>query len=140
MTIAAAAPVRVLIVDDAPAARLLLRQCLTASGRFQVVGEAVDGSDGIHQATIQQPDIILLDVAMPIMDGLEAVPHLARCSPGSLIIMLSGFTADATASEAMGLGAGAYIEKKHHPEEVLRQITDAWESVCIGYNGPVTLQ
>lgn len=119
---------RVLIVDDTSLARRLLRRALSASGRFDVIGEATNGRDGIEQATLHQPDIIVLDLAMPVMDGLEAVPHLARCSPRSLIIMLSGFNVGTAGARAIALGAHVYIDKKHRPAEVLRQIVDAWDS------------
>lgn len=122
--------VSVLVVDDTATMRQLLRYYLRASGRFDVIGEAVDGRDGIEQATLQQPDIILLDLAMPIMDGFEAIEPLTRCSPRSLIIVLSGFDAETNAARSIALGAHGYIEKKHRPDELMRRITDVWESAA----------
>ena len=126
----AAALVRVLLIDDEPALRLVLRYWLSASGRFEVVGEAGDGRQGIEQATCQQPDLIVLDMTMPVMDGLEAIPHLARCSPRSLLVMLSASHTDTAPADAMAAGAHGYIEKGHHPDELLRRIIDVWESAA----------
>ncbi len=125
-----AALVRVLLIDDEPALRLVLRYWLSASGRFEVVGEAGDGRQGIEQATRQQPDLIVLDMAMPVMDGLEAIPHLARSSPRSLLIMLYASPTDTALADAMAAGAHGYIEKGHHPDELLRRIIDAWDSAA----------
>ncbi len=125
-TIVPGRPARVLIIDDSPPVRALLRHCLSLSGRFEVIGEACDGRDGIAQAIRQQPDIILLDLAMPVMDGLEALPHLARGSTHSMIIVLSGFNVDTTGTKAMALGASAYIEKRYGPDELVCRIEDAW--------------
>jgi DNA-binding NarL/FixJ family response regulator len=127
-SIVSARPARVLIIDDSPPVRQLLRQCLSLSGRFEVIGEAGDGRDGIAQATCQQPDIILLDLAMPVMDGLEALPHLARCSTRSMIIVLSGFNVDTTGPKVLALGASAYIEKRFGPDELVCRIEHAWDA------------
>ncbi len=130
VTVPAAGLVRVVLVDDDPTVRLVLRYWLSASGRFEVVGEAGDGRQGIEQATREQPDLIVLDMAMPVMDGLEAIPHLVRCSPRSLVVMLSASDADTTAAYAIALGAHGYIEKRYHPDELLRRIIDAWDSAA----------
>jgi DNA-binding NarL/FixJ family response regulator len=119
---------RVLIVDDSPTARFLLRLNLGASGCFQVVGEAIDGRDAVTKAAWLRPDIILLDLAMPVMGGLEAIPHLTHSAPGAMIMVVSGFDADRSAAQAIAAGAHAFIEKKQRPDELLRWIADVWES------------
>jgi CheY-like chemotaxis protein len=129
-TMAPAVPLRVLVVDDSSMIRLVVRHCLGDSDRFEVIGEAVDGRDGIDQAATKQPDIILVDCRMPVMDGLEAIPHLASCSPRSLIIMLSANVAD-TGAQALAAGAYRCIEKNQQCDGLLRQITAAWESWAI---------
>jgi CheY-like chemotaxis protein len=128
---APAAPIRVLVVDDSSMIRLVLRHSLGASDHFEVIGEAVDGRDGIDQAASKQPDIILLDCKMPVMDGMEALAHLASCSPRSLIIMLSANVADSTGPRALAAGAHSYIEKNQQFDALLSQITAAWESWAI---------
>ncbi|MGH2705526.1 MAG: response regulator transcription factor [Actinomycetota bacterium] len=84
-------PIRVLIVDDAEEIRLLLRTSLELDGRFEVVGEACDGAEAISLAGAEQPDAVVLDYAMPRVDGLTAIPHIRRCSPRTRILMLSAF-------------------------------------------------
>lgn len=128
--------IQVLIIDDSPTVRFILRNRLCGTGRFEVVGEAANGRDGIEQAGNRQPDIVLLDREMPIMDGFQAIPHLAHSSPRSLIIMLSAGAgassprASALAAEAIALGAHAYIEKRARTGEVLRRIIEVWDSAA----------
>jgi CheY-like chemotaxis protein len=128
--------IQVLIIDDSATVRFILRNRLCGTGRFEVVGEAANGRDGIVQASNRKPDIILLDREMPIMDGFQAIPHLVRSSPRSLIIMLSAGAGggssrvSAMAAEAIALGAHAYIEKRARPGEVLRRIVEVWDSAA----------
>ncbi len=106
-----AAAIRVLIADDTDDIRDLLRLVLTLDGRFEVVGEASDGFEAIRAATALQPDAVLLDLAMPVMDGLQAIPGIRREAPDAKIVVLSGFAASRMAAETRALGAHAYLEK-----------------------------
>ena len=111
MSSAAAEPaLRVLIADDAPDIRLLLRMYLSDS-RLEVVGEATNGAEAVEMARGEQPDAVILDLAMPVMDGLEAIPHIKNASPATKIVVLSGFDADRMAERALGLGADTYLQK-----------------------------
>jgi signal transduction histidine kinase len=103
--------VRVLIVDDVADIRKLIRMTLERCGPFAVVGEAGDGELAIHEAARLQPDVVLLDLSMPVMDGLEALPAIVAASPNSKVLVLSGFTASEMSDEAMRLGAAGYMEK-----------------------------
>jgi signal transduction histidine kinase len=103
--------VRVLIVDDVADIRKLIRMTLERGGPFDVVGEAGDGAEAISQAARLQPDIVVLDLSMPVMDGLEALPEILRQSPNSKVLVLSGFTANEMGDEALRLGAAGYMEK-----------------------------
>ena len=85
------APFGVLLVDDVADLRLMLRLSLEGSRRFVVVAEAGDGARGIELAGEHQPDRILLDIAIPVQDGLEALPVLREVSPDSPVVLLSGF-------------------------------------------------
>ena len=85
-------PVRVVIVDDTYDLRELLRLALTRGG-MEVVGEAGDGLAGIEAVRLEKPDVVLLDLSMPVMDGLEALPSIRRLVPAAKIIVLSGFGA-----------------------------------------------
>ena len=107
---AAAAALRILIADDAPDIRLLLRMYLTDS-RLEVIGEASNGAEAVEMAGAEKPDAVILDLAMPVMDGLEAIPLIKEASPGTKIVVLSGFDADRMAERAIGLGAETYLQK-----------------------------
>jgi DNA-binding NarL/FixJ family response regulator len=103
--------VRVLIVDDTPGVRLLLRIALESDGRFLVVDEAADGAEAIEAARVHKPDVVLLDMGMPVMDGLQALPQIIVQCPGVIVVALSGFAAERLSQEALQLGATAYLEK-----------------------------
>jgi PAS domain S-box-containing protein len=107
----AAGALRVLLADDAEDIRLLLRLSLTSVRGFDVVGEAGDGEQAVHLAAEHQPDVVLLDLSMPVMDGLQAIPELRRVSPDARIVVLSGFDGARMQPVAMELGADAYLEK-----------------------------
>ncbi len=129
MSIAApSALIRILIVDDTPTIRLLFQRMFATSGVFDVVGEAGSGHEGLELARQHQPDVILLDLAMPVVDGLHAIPLMVDSCPDSLIVVLSGFSADSSAAQALALGAHAFIEKRYRPDELLRQIVDIYRS------------
>lgn len=104
-------PVRVVIADDADDIRMLLRLSLAADGRFDVVGEAADGAAAVEVTSAQRPDAVVLDLSMPVMDGLQAASAIRRNMGGIRIVVLSGFTAEAMAGKAQAAGADAYIEK-----------------------------
>ena len=102
---------RVLIVDDTEDARSLLRIKLTAQGEFRIVGEAVDGLDAVRQAQLLQPQLVLLDMAMPGMDGLEALPLIRQAAPGVRIVVLTVFHSAALEEQALAAGADRYVVK-----------------------------
>jgi signal transduction histidine kinase len=112
----------VVVIDDTPDLRLLLRMILELSDRYQVVGEAGDGATGIEVVREWQPDVVLLDLAMPIMDGLEALPSILHACPSAAVVVLSGFEADRMAHQAIELGAVAYVQKGSRPDEIVDAI------------------
>jgi DNA-binding NarL/FixJ family response regulator len=116
------APIRVVLADDTRDIRLLLSLALELAGGFDVVGEAADGREAIDQATAHRPDVLLLDLAMPVLDGLQAIPHIREHAPESLIVVLSGFGADAMGEEAVRLGATTYVQKGVNPTELAEQL------------------
>src|SRR4051794_20664553 len=91
MTSSPAAPLSVVVVDDAEDLRPLVRMAIERSGRFSVVAEASDGAQGVDAVRAAQPDLVLLDIAMPVMDGLQALPLMADACPHAIVVMLSGF-------------------------------------------------
>ena len=105
--------VRVLVVDDTEDIRHLLKVVLDLDGRFDIVAEAGDGAAGVEACRAHHPDLVLLDLAMPVMDGLQALTEIRRIwpTPPPRVVVLSGFVAELAARRALDLGADAYLEK-----------------------------
>ena len=91
----------VVIIDDTDEIRFLVRLSLEAGGDFEVVGEADNGLEGIDVVARTQPDLVLLDLRMPVMSGLEALPRIKRACPSARVVVLSGFEADVMAEHAL---------------------------------------
>lgn len=102
---------RTLLVDDVEDIRALLRMLMQDDGRFDVVAEAADGQSAIALAERHQPDVVVLDLAMPVMDGLTALPALRSAAPGANVVILSGFPADQMGPATKDAGAVGYLEK-----------------------------
>jgi DNA-binding NarL/FixJ family response regulator len=105
------AAIRVLVCDDVEAFRALMRYTLEEDVGIEVVGEAADGMAAIDAAERLQPDVVLLDLTMPVLDGIDAIPAVLRSAPGTRVVALSGWGADRMAGAAMAQGAVAYVEK-----------------------------
>lgn len=110
--------IRIFLCDDVPELRLLLRYALEEDPLFEIAGEAGTAAQGIDDVRRLQPDVVLLDLSMPGMDGLEAIPHMRAAAPRAAIIVFSGFAADRMRDAAMELGAAGYIEKGEPLERV----------------------
>jgi DNA-binding NarL/FixJ family response regulator len=104
-------PVRVFVFDDAPGFRDLLRMALEQDGSLTIVGEAEDGS-GLDAVAAARPDVVLLDLNMPQLGGLEALPRLRELLPGARVIVLSSFSAEEKAADALAAGADRYVDKR----------------------------
>jgi two-component system, chemotaxis family, chemotaxis protein CheY len=104
-----ARPVRAVVIDDTTDIRELLRIVLSRSG-MDVVGEAGDGLAGVELVRAERPDVVLLDLSMPVMDGVEALPLIRALVPEARIIVLSAF-ADAVSEQVLGRGADGYLLK-----------------------------
>ena len=115
----------ILICDDNGSARVLLGVIVDTSPGLRVAGEAADGNEAIIQATLLQPDVIVLDLAMPSLSGLEAIPELRRVAPGAQIVVFSGFAAASMAEQALALGAVSYLEKGASPDRIVATIENA---------------
>ena len=111
-----------LICDDNEAMRSLLGAIVGTSLGLRVVGEAADGNDAVVQARRLQPKVILLDLAMPIRSGLEALPELRQVAPDARIIVFSGFARSIVAKEVIALGAAGYLEKGADPDTIVSTI------------------
>ena len=108
-------PYRVVLADDVADLRFLMTRALERSGRFRVVGTAANGREAIDQAVQHRPDVTLLDLAMPGMDGLEALPHIRRAVPDCTVVVLSGFDAETMQARALEQGAAGYLVKALNP-------------------------
>ena len=115
---------RVLVVDDAANLRELLTLLLEVEDDFEVVGTAADGRAAIDAAVLLKPDVVLLDLAMPVMDGLQALPELRLHLPNARIVIFSGFEHEALAEEALDAGADAYIEKGTSVTQLVTQLRE----------------
>lgn len=117
-------PLRVLLADDSESLRFLMRVTLEGHPAFHVVGAAADGVQAVEIAAETQPDLVLLDIAMPRMDGLEATPQIrARC-PDVKIVILSGYSESRMAAAALAAGADAFLEKALPDDAVLATLLD----------------
>jgi DNA-binding NarL/FixJ family response regulator len=111
--------VRIFLCDDVPELRALLRYGLEEDDELRIVGEAGDARTAIERVAELQPDVVLLDLSMPGMDGLEAIPELRGTSPGCGSVVFSGFAADRMREPALARGADRYLEKGE-PLDVVR--------------------
>jgi two-component system chemotaxis response regulator CheB len=106
-------PVQVLVVDDSAVVRGFIVRCLTANPRVEIAGSCSNGEMAVAQAKRKQVDVVVLDIEMPVMDGLEALPRLLQASPGVQVVMASTLTKRnaAITMRALSLGAADYIAK-----------------------------
>ncbi|MBV9485763.1 MAG: response regulator transcription factor [Frankiaceae bacterium] len=102
---------RVLVVDDAANLRELLTLLLETEDDFEVAGTARDGEEAVLLAAREQPSIVLLDLAMPVMDGMQALPRLRGILPDAVILVFSAYDQEEMAKESLESGADAYLEK-----------------------------
>lgn len=116
---------RVVIVDDTEDVRLLLTMTVNIDGRFEVVGTASNGREGIDVCREVQPDGVLLDVMMPVLDGLEALPELRSTCPDARIVMLSANDHPEIVARAKHLGADAFVTKGAALDLALETLLDA---------------
>ena len=100
-----------LLCDDAPGFRALLRYTLEEDPSVVVVGEAADGQAGLEAVARLRPDVVLLDLSMPRLEGMDAIEAMRERSPESRIVALSGFMAAEMADVVRERGAHAYVEK-----------------------------
>jgi DNA-binding NarL/FixJ family response regulator len=112
----------VLIVDDQPLQRLGFRMLLEANPDTEVVGEAGHGGEAVRMAAELRPDVILMDVRMPGMDGIEATRRVVSAGDRSRVLILTTFDLDEYAHEALRAGASGFLLKDAHPEELLAGI------------------
>ncbi|MBN9223293.1 MAG: DNA-binding response regulator [Microbacterium sp. SCN 70-27] len=111
--------IRVIIVDDESLVRAALRVFLESDDGFELVGEADNGADAIVVAREVRPDVVLMDVQMPKMDGIEATRRLTQELPGLKVVALTTFSAERVIVPMLGAGASGYLVKDTSPERIL---------------------
>jgi DNA-binding NarL/FixJ family response regulator len=126
-SVAPGSPIRVILVDDNADVRGVLRTWLELDDRFEVIGEVVSGEDVLELVGERQPDEVVLDLAMPVVDGFAAITHIRRASPGTKILVYSAFASPTVRRKAFALGADAVLEKGVSLEEVERVLINLRE-------------
>jgi CheY-like chemotaxis protein len=127
LTAAPTPPPRVLIADDAPAMRTALRGLLQDHG-LPVIGEAADGLQAVTMAAALQPDVVVMDVRMPGLDGLQATMRITGAHPGIRVVVYSVFDSDQTQQAAQRAGAAAFVPKHAPPDQVSAAVLAAWQA------------
>lgn len=115
-------PIRVLVVDDHLVVRKGIRALLATEPDIEVVGEARDGAEAVVEAARLQPDVILMDLVMPEMDGIAAIERILAGQPAARILVLTSFDADDKVFPAIRAGALGYTLKDFGPAELVRAI------------------
>jgi DNA-binding NarL/FixJ family response regulator len=119
------APIRVLIVDDHAVVREGLRAFLALQDGLEIVGEAADGVQALQQARSHKPDVILMDLVMPRLDGVGAMRQLRRDLPECRVIVLTSFLDDDRLLPAIQAGAAGYLLKNAEPAQLARAVREA---------------
>jgi DNA-binding NarL/FixJ family response regulator len=117
--------IRVLIADDHPLMRKGLTDILDGVEGIEVVGSAEDGAAAIALAYAVQPDIVLMDISMPGMDGIEATEKLVEMGSAARVVVLTSYSEREKITEALAAGAVSYLTKDAPPEAVIRAIRSA---------------
>jgi DNA-binding NarL/FixJ family response regulator len=114
-------PKRILVVDDNPAIRGALRKILEFTDGWTVCGEAVNGGDGVEKTKQLQPDLVVLDLSMPVMNGLDAARLLHQYNPNLPVILCSVHSDDLLQRDAAAAGVSAIVSKAHNMETLIHK-------------------
>ena len=117
-----AEPIRVLIADDSPTALRSVCEYLEFAGGFEIVGTASDGQNAVQLASLRKPDLVLLDLSMPRVNGLEAAEQIRLSSPDLRVIIFSELQGLSLADECRRRGADSFVPKSLLPEGLLLEI------------------
>jgi two-component system response regulator DegU len=124
--------IQVAIVDDSAAVRMSLRSMLKLDPRLTLVAEAENGSAAIAMVEEHRPDVVLMDITMPVLDGIEATRIITSKFPGTRVIILTIHSADGFAAKAFKAGACHFLTKGCSAEEILDAITNGLPGVTDG--------
>jgi len=112
----------VLIADDQALVRVGLRKILEAEPETTVVGESADGEDAVAAARRMGPDVVLMDIRMPVLDGIEATRRIVHAQPGTRVLILTTFGLDTYVYDALRAGASGFMLKDAPPEEIVAAV------------------
>lgn len=119
----------ILVIDDDQFARVYLRDALAEMEGIELrVIEAADGAAGVEAARREKPDLVLLDLLMPVKSGLEALPEIRRAAPSAPVIVISSMDAPSMVEQAKKEGAIDFIGKPFHPQEIALKVKRALKS------------
>ncbi len=113
---------RIVIADDDPLVRMGLRAILSSEAGWEVVAEAGNGAEAIEAVREHTPDVVLMDVRMPMMDGLEATREITAAHPETAVLVLTTFEVDEYVFEAMRSGAAGFVLKRVPPTELIEAV------------------
>jgi DNA-binding NarL/FixJ family response regulator len=117
--------IRVVVADDQALVRAGVRMMLEAAGDMEVCGEAADGAEAVRLATMHRPDVLLMDLRMPRVDGLEATRRILGGDPAARIVVLTTFSDDVNLYAALGAGALGFLVKDDPPDRMVDAVRRA---------------
>lgn len=122
-------PVTVSVVDDDPMICQAMRLILTdySDGRIEVVSTSTDGEQAVRQAEVEHPDVVLMDIAMPGVDGIEATARLRALQPAPHVLMLTSLSPKNTVERAVEAGAEGFVSKTDAPDAIIRRVLGVCE-------------
>jgi DNA-binding NarL/FixJ family response regulator len=118
-------PIKILVADDHPVVRRMVAQRLKAEPHFDVIAEAENGLEAVQKAAELQPDVIVLNVTMPVLDGFEAARRIRKDLPKVAIVILSNDADRYFIKEAKKIGARAYVPKSHAAQALVKAVQAA---------------
>lgn len=125
MAVAGSRQIRVVIADDEPLIRAGIRMILTSDPEIEVVAEAANGREAVDLARAHAADVLLLDIQMPVLDGLSALPELRRAAPSTRVIVLTTFGERENVLRALEHGGAGFLLKDTAPAELIRAVRAA---------------
>jgi two-component system nitrate/nitrite response regulator NarL len=118
-------PIRVLIADDHRLFAEALEAILSGESRIEVVGRARNGAEALALSRALEPDVVLMDISMPVMDGIESTRRIRESRPNACVVMLTGSSSAADVDRSRDAGAAGYVTKDRIASELLEAIVDA---------------
>jgi len=115
-------PARILIVDDHEIVRQGIRNLLTRRPEWEICGEATNGQEGVEAVKRLKPDLVVLDITMPVMNGLEATHHIAKLGVNSQVLIFTMHDSDRLVSDVREAGAQGYVLKSHAARDLVTAI------------------